>query len=118
MKFSAKHNIEPLEARIAPARVIEAGVPNDLPALVQDVDYTDTFSPFKNPDGTIGNDDVQAALEDAIFLDTEAQILLGDTKIAGKVGGPRQLKGIRTGLSHNVGATGGSVAVTLLQGEN
>jgi acetyl-CoA C-acetyltransferase len=39
-------------------------------------------------------------------------------QITGKVGGERQLKGIKTGLSHNVGATGGSVGVTILQGEN
>jgi acetyl-CoA C-acetyltransferase len=39
-------------------------------------------------------------------------------QITGKVGGPRQLSGARTGLAHNVGATGGSVAVTILQGEN
>ncbi|HEX2021524.1 MAG TPA: thiolase domain-containing protein [Candidatus Thermoplasmatota archaeon] len=39
-------------------------------------------------------------------------------QIAGRVGGERQLRGARTGLSHNVGATGGSVAVTILQGEN
>ena len=40
------------------------------------------------------------------------------SQIAGKVGGERQLRGVRTGLAHNVGATGGSVAVTILQGEN
>jgi acetyl-CoA C-acetyltransferase len=39
-------------------------------------------------------------------------------QITGKVGGERQLKGVKTGLAHNVGATGGSVAVTILQGEN
>jgi acetyl-CoA C-acetyltransferase len=39
-------------------------------------------------------------------------------QITGKVGGERQLKGVKTGLAHNVGATGGSVAVTILQGES
>lgn len=33
-------------------------------------------------------------------------------------GGPRQVSGAKTALTHNVGATGGSVAVTVLQGEN
>jgi acetyl-CoA C-acetyltransferase len=40
------------------------------------------------------------------------------SQITGKVGGERQLKGVKTGLAHNVGATGGSVAVTILTGEN
>ncbi len=39
-------------------------------------------------------------------------------QITGKVGGARQVRGARTGLAHNVGATGGSVAVTILRGEN
>lgn len=39
-------------------------------------------------------------------------------QIAGKVGGARQLKGAKTGLAHNVGATGGSVGVSILKGEN
>jgi len=39
-------------------------------------------------------------------------------QIAGKVSGERQLRSVKTGLAHNVGATGGSVAVTILQGEN
>jgi acetyl-CoA C-acetyltransferase len=39
-------------------------------------------------------------------------------QLAGKVGGERQLKGMKRGLAHNVGATGGSVAVTILEAEN
>ncbi|MFA5861162.1 MAG: thiolase domain-containing protein [Candidatus Thermoplasmatota archaeon] len=39
-------------------------------------------------------------------------------QITGKVGGERQLRGAKTGLAHNVGSTGGSVAITILQGEN
>lgn len=39
-------------------------------------------------------------------------------QIAGRVTGPRKVDGARVGLAHNVGATGGSVAVTILQGEN
>ena len=39
-------------------------------------------------------------------------------QITGKVGGPRQLRGVKRGLAHNVGATGGSVAVTVLEGLN
>ena len=39
-------------------------------------------------------------------------------QLAGKVGGARQLKGVKRGLAHNVGATGGSVAVTILEAEN
>ena len=39
-------------------------------------------------------------------------------QITGKVGGPRQLRGAKVGLAHNVGATGGSVAVTILAGES
>ncbi len=38
-------------------------------------------------------------------------------QITGKANG-RQVNGARTGLAHNVGATGGSVAVAILQGEN
>ena len=85
MKFSAKHSIEPLEARIAPARTIIAGVPNNLPNVGNDVDYTDTYAPKRIDDNTVINDPIQAALDDAIFLDTE---VLGptDTKIAGRVG--------------------------------
>jgi hypothetical protein len=48
-----KSFVEPLEARIAPARIIKAGVPNSL--LTPDIDYTDATS----------------ADEDAIFIDTE-----------------------------------------------
>lgn len=40
------------------------------------------------------------------------------SQLAGKVGGERQLKGVKRGLAHNVGATGGSVAVAILEGEN
>lgn len=40
-------------------------------------------------------------------------------QIAGRAQNPeRQLRGVKTGLAHNVGATGGSVGVTILQGEN
>src|SRR5438552_310153 len=39
-------------------------------------------------------------------------------QITGMVGGPRQLRGVKRGLAHNVGATGGSVAVTVLEGLN
>ncbi len=39
-------------------------------------------------------------------------------QIAGKVGGARQLNGVKTGMAHNVGATGGSVGITILQGAN
>lgn len=39
-------------------------------------------------------------------------------QLAGKVGGERQLKGVKRGLAHNVGATGGSVAVTILEAMN
>jgi acetyl-CoA C-acetyltransferase len=39
-------------------------------------------------------------------------------QIAGKADPGRQVKHARVGLAHNVGATGGSVAVTILQGEN
>ena len=39
-------------------------------------------------------------------------------QIIGKADAPRQVRGAKTGLAHNVGATGGSVAVTILQGEN
>lgn len=39
-------------------------------------------------------------------------------QITGKVGGARQLRGVKRGLAHNVGATGGSVAVTILEGLN
>ena len=40
------------------------------------------------------------------------------SQLAGKVGGERQLKGVKRGLAHNVGATGGSVAVTILEAMN
>jgi acetyl-CoA C-acetyltransferase len=40
------------------------------------------------------------------------------SQLAGQVGGERQLKGVKRGLAHNVGATGGSVAVTILEAEN
>lgn len=40
------------------------------------------------------------------------------SQITGKVGGARQLRGVKRGLAHNVGATGGSVAVTILEGVN
>lgn len=39
-------------------------------------------------------------------------------QITGKVTGPRKVNGAKTGLAHNVGATGGSVGITILQGEN
>jgi acetyl-CoA C-acetyltransferase len=39
-------------------------------------------------------------------------------QITGKADAPRQVRGAKTGLAHNVGATGGSVAVTILTGEN
>lgn len=39
-------------------------------------------------------------------------------QITGKAETGRQVRGAKTGLAHNVGATGGSVAVTILQGEN
>src|SRR5688572_7722960 len=80
MKFSAKHSIEPLEARIAPARTIIAGVPNGLPG--NDVDYTDTHAPLP---GSNTQDPDQAVLDDSIFLDTVVEAMAGDNKIAGKV---------------------------------
>ncbi|MHB8606098.1 MAG: thiolase domain-containing protein [Thermoplasmatota archaeon] len=39
-------------------------------------------------------------------------------QLTGKVGGARQLKSVKRGLTHNVGATGGSVAVTILERMN
>ncbi|HWG90400.1 MAG TPA: acetyl-CoA acetyltransferase [Candidatus Thermoplasmatota archaeon] len=39
-------------------------------------------------------------------------------QLAGKVNPARQVRGAKVGLAHNVGATGGSVAVTILEVEN
>jgi hypothetical protein len=68
MKPSATHSVEPLEARIAPARVIIVGAANGGGAGPFDVDYLD-----------------ENATNDAIFINTE-DFYLTDGKIAGKVG--------------------------------
>lgn len=69
MKFVANPAIEPLESRIAPARVILVGGPN---GQFNDVNY-------EEPEP--GNAD-----QEAIFVNTEDAINEGDTGIAGKVG--------------------------------
>ena len=47
-------SIEPLEARIAPARVIVTGVPDSFPNAVRDTDYTPTLA---NPSALFGTGD-------------------------------------------------------------
>src|SRR5688572_25610680 len=69
MKPSVTHSVEPLEARIAPARLIVVGAPNEGPAGPYDVDYKD-----------------ENAVNDAIFLDTEIEAAKGDAGISGRLG--------------------------------
>src|SRR2546429_6690610 len=60
-KVNRFSSIEFLESRIAPARIILAGVPNSLPG--NDVDYHDTHGP----------DAKTIAADDAIFLNIKTQ---------------------------------------------